>query len=538
MPLVFDRGDKKYKAYVREWSAHYKRLYCETRDNYNLHIDDYTCECNAIRTAKAKADEHFQVFTDAFKGDNLWNFIGALIGAIVGVALAVFTGGASLVASVTSITSAVVSGVVSITSTIVGGILNTNASHAIKFYNSASTALGLARNVAHTQNNTKNNARVNALIYHPYAILAESNIYKDGAPGSVSYAGGVESYNPMRGILGTKTINVLGEKITNRAHRHLAGNANYEPLDLPIPRAEHDLYNPQKINYLKIKIDSRMKQLEQGFKILAENYFGAFDDGANPLPRMFEEHQKQDLSPIINNINTESFIIQNQYYRLGLRLPLFDKLEKPGAIKIRSFYEQKGLIYVREWQRDYEFSKKYWHWQDYAIDQDGYVVYQKRNDESYNDNHKVSAKVLALLWYKQIRETPKISPLAQRYLDREHLKLSVDEEYSAKRAYEDYLIEYWQSFNVYLLDTSTNLRPNDSAYRDWHYWKYEAVVGFNPARQSYYDTIIQIRSWDQVFFNSVVEADVKLNEVETSKQNTFKTFIRAKLVEQERKIFN
>ncbi|WP_205437218.1 hypothetical protein, partial [Helicobacter suis] len=325
----------------------------------------------------------------------------------------------------------------------------------------------------------------------------------------------------------------------NRAHRHMAGNAYFDGLNLDIPKAQHNPYNPKNIEYLKIKIDKRMKQLEQGFKILAENYFGAFDEGGNPLGQMYEEHTKADITPIVSHINTESFIMQNQYYREGLRLPLFEKMEAPGKVRLRSFYESKGLVYVKEWKKDYEFEKKYGQWHEYAINTDGFIEYKKRNDQSYDESHKVGGKVLALLWFKQDRETSPKSELARAYENRENTPFaSVDEQYKAQRAYEDYLVQYWQCFSVYLLDETTDLRPNDSAYRDWHYWKYEAVTGFDNRRQSYYNTIIQVRSWDQVFFNSIVEQDVKLNEVEVNKQNTFKSFVRAKLVEQERAIFS
>ncbi|WP_205439185.1 hypothetical protein [Helicobacter suis] len=245
MPLIWDRGDKKYKRYVRDWTAHYKRLYCETRDNYHLRIDDYTCECNAIRVAKAKADEHFQVFTDAFSGGNIGNIIGAFISAIIGIGLAVFTGGASLVATIVSTTAAVTSAITGIVGSIAMGVLNANAKNALKYYQGTTSNIGIATQIAKSQTNAKN-PRVNALIYHPYEVLAEGSIYKDGAPGSVSYVG-IESFNPMRGILGTKVVNVLGERINNRAHRHMAGNAYFDGLNLDIPKAQHNPYNPKNI---------------------------------------------------------------------------------------------------------------------------------------------------------------------------------------------------------------------------------------------------------------------------------------------------
>ncbi|WP_163534088.1 hypothetical protein [Helicobacter suis] len=155
MPLVFDRGDKKYKAYVRDWTAHYKRLYCETRDNYNLLIDDYTCECNAIRTAKAKADEHFQVFVDAFSGGNIGNIIAAFISAIVGIGLAIFTGGTSLLATIVSTTAAVTSALTGIVGSIAMGVLNENSKNAIRYYQNTTSNIGIATQIAKGQTSCK-----------------------------------------------------------------------------------------------------------------------------------------------------------------------------------------------------------------------------------------------------------------------------------------------------------------------------------------------------------------------------------------------
>ncbi|WP_205439286.1 hypothetical protein, partial [Helicobacter suis] len=321
----------------------------------------------------------------------------------------------------------------------------------------------------------------------------------------------------------------------NRAHRHMAGNAYFDGLNLDIPKAQHNPYNPKNIEYLKIKIDKRMKELEQGFKILAENYFGAFDEGGNPLGRMYEEHTKADITPIVSHINTQSFIMQNQYYREGLRLPLFEKMNAPGKVRLRSFYESKGLVYVKEWKADYEFEKKYGQWHEYAIDQDGYIEYKKRNDESYNEGHKVGGKVLAILWFRQDRDTPRQSELARAYENREKAPFaSVDEQYKAQRAYEDYLVQYWQCFSVYLLDETTNLRPLNEALEKFNHIKYHAGI-IDRKDYTYQENAIQIRSANQIFSNSIGE---NLSNLELQRQKIFKSFVRAKLIEQERAIFS
>ncbi len=153
---------------------------------------------------------------------------------------------------IVSTTAAVTSAITGIVGSIAMGVLNANAKNALKYYQGTTTNIGIATNIAKSQNNTTN-PRVNALIYHPYEVLAEGSIYKDGAPGSVSYVG-IESFNPMRGILGTKVVNVLGERINNRAHRHMAGNAYYDGLNLDTPKAQHNPFfslAPKGVEWLK-----------------------------------------------------------------------------------------------------------------------------------------------------------------------------------------------------------------------------------------------------------------------------------------------
>ncbi len=71
-------------------------------------------------------------------------------------------------------------------------------------------------------------------------FLPQGHIYKGENPGSLGYKAGLEGFSPMKSILGTFKENLGAEQLNNRAHRHLAGNADYEPLDLPFPKANID----------------------------------------------------------------------------------------------------------------------------------------------------------------------------------------------------------------------------------------------------------------------------------------------------------
>ncbi|WP_163532746.1 hypothetical protein [Helicobacter suis] len=137
------------------------------------------------------------------------------------------------------------------------------------------------------------------------------------------------------------------------------------------------------------------------------------------------------------------------------------------------------------------------------------------------------------MWFRQDRETPPKSELARAYEQKARFA-SVDEQYKAQRAYEDYLVQYWGCFSVYLLDESTNLRPLNEALEKFDHIKYHAMI-IDRKDYTYQETAIQIRSADQIFSNSIGE---NLSSLELQRQKIFKSFVRAKLVEQERAIFS
>ncbi|WP_158656885.1 hypothetical protein [Helicobacter bizzozeronii] len=44
------------------------------------------------------------------------------------------------------------------------------------------------------------------------------------------------------------------------------------------------------------------------------------------LERLFKEHMRTEIHPLINQINTLDFLEKMQFYRKGERLPLFEKM--------------------------------------------------------------------------------------------------------------------------------------------------------------------------------------------------------------------
>ncbi len=80
------------------------------------------------------------------------------------------------------------------------------------------------------------------LIYNPYAICADGEVYKAGQAGGESF-NYTKAYNPAQGLLGEYALSPIDELTQNRSHKHLAGNDAYTTAQnpLPIPRKKAEL---------------------------------------------------------------------------------------------------------------------------------------------------------------------------------------------------------------------------------------------------------------------------------------------------------
>ncbi|WP_104578828.1 hypothetical protein [Helicobacter felis] len=145
MDLVWSRDSDKYRAYVRAKTHQYQKTYQDITQKYHLNISEKICKNQALKYARHAADEKFQVFTDAFKGGNLFAFIGAVFEALVGITIAVLTLGVATPMAITGVSLATVGGVSNIIGQTIMSALKENALNAQNFYSGTIQALNTAR---------------------------------------------------------------------------------------------------------------------------------------------------------------------------------------------------------------------------------------------------------------------------------------------------------------------------------------------------------------------------------------------------------
>ncbi|WP_240451796.1 hypothetical protein [Helicobacter sp. L8] len=481
MPLIGNRADPKYKAFVHNHRVYLQDVYTKYRDDYQLDISDGILERQAMLAAKAEADGHFQIFEDAFEGENLFDFIAAIIqaiiGVLVGVLVSVFNFGAGTPLGGAIIGIAVTSAVADIVGTITSSIFKDYASNATQFDQSSISGFKAGAQLI-KQNLALENTRVTyALIYNPYAIFPEGSIYKDENPGTLGYRAGLEAPNCMKGILGTKQPNLFAEQINNSAHRHKAGNAFYDPLKLPFPTSDFALNSQRTKEAMQANLKKRIAQIQEGFSMLVSERFGAFD--TQVVERLFEHHQRKFIRPMIDQLNSHDFLEKMKYYPRGHRLPLFGKIAYPDKLDLPSekeFYKRAGRVKMV----NKEGGKTY----SYEFGYDGVITLAHMHHvyESYPHEVIANGKTIwttrwevdeelkehigdtIILQRAQIKDLPSKSPQVWHYEnikdDQEELdKLEPDFLMQLEDAYHAYIVELWQCYRVTSFASFKTKRP-------------------------------------------------------------------------------
>ncbi|WP_247598268.1 hypothetical protein [Helicobacter bizzozeronii] len=510
MPLVWSRQDPLYLVYFWGVEQDYTQSYTAIKERYKLNISSNIIASQARAIAKQKADSHFHVFTDIFEGENLINFIGNLVGLIGGIALAVATFGAATPIAVAKLATSVTASVTTFAVSIAQNVIENNAQLAKSYHAQSVESLQRARQSLANMDETQQK-RSKSLIFNPYAIFPEGHIYKGENPGSLGYKAGLEGFSPMKGILGTFKENLGAEQLNNRAHRHLAGNADYDPLNLPFPKAEFKENPKDTLETYQRNLEHRMEEIKAGFKELSGNYFGAFDTSITQ--RLFNEHMRKDIHPKIDQINSYRFLEQMRYYSKGERLPLFEKMPYPDALKLPpSEFGQYGEIKLESTDEygaiqytylfDYQgvLLEAYKEWSTPYIEppkDDGRGVVTSFRHHKENLHNKGDLVVLVRQQKKGTTLPPK-SPAVLQYegiKDLENPDMPLDKEFELKEAYDGYVKAYWDCFEVEVLGASK--RPLEYAQA-------------------------QRKDLKNVFFNTTQES---LSALELEKQTMFKEFV-------------
>lgn len=515
MPLVWSRKSSQYLKFFRRKRQEKYQSYQATKKRYHLNISDLILEQQASQYAKHEANSHFQVFSDIFEGENLFKFIGNLVSLIASIALSVVDFGTSSAVSIAALSTSVTASVTNFGLSIAQDVININAQNAQSFYAQSSSSLQQATSITKSLNEKQNSINYN-LIYKPYAIFPEGHIYKGENPGSLGYKAGLEGFSPMKGILGQPTDNRQAEGLNNRAHRHLAGNADYDPLNLPFPKAEFKENTKDTLETYQRNLERRMEEIKAGFKELSGDYFGAFD--TQITQRLFNEHMHKDIHPRINQINAYRFLDQMRYYAKGERLPLFEKMPYPdalilpksefgqyGEIKIkgkRVMQEEKNIHYTPEgiYHHIFDFQgiikDSIIEWAIAKIPKNGRGLYSEFHSKTiYNKGDSI----VLLRQFKKGQTLPLKSPAVLEYeaiKDQEEPSIPLEEEFKLKEAYNAYVKAYWDCFDIEVL-TATPKRPLEYAKA-------------------------QRKDLSGVFFNTLEQP---LSALEQEKQKIFKEFV-------------
>ncbi len=527
MPLAWDRKSDNYVRFLRKRLRHHLELYTDIRDKYKLNIGEKILKSQAYAYARHEADKHFTLV-----GEAILKFVVGFVLQVVSVILSAGvnareSGGEGFKEEMAM---GLASSVLDFVANVTQSALQENAQASLEFYAKSSASLQQARDLMRGLDRSAHN-RVSSLIYQPYSIFPKGAIWEAQKPGSLGFVAGLEGYDPTKGIQGTYQESLKAEQLNNRAHRHLGGNTNYDPLNLPFPKARFEENFRRVMESIKAGLEKRQKEIKEGFKELCANYFGAFDTS---IPqRLFNEHMRAEIHPRINQLNIRSFLEKMKYYPNGERLPLFDSMAYPNPLELpQNEHARQGNITIiqRENIRCYIWvdDERAWNKRAYAdaknfkrtyIFNTGGRVVEALQDFDYSfdkqvgkdewkhyEGHKegmpydfVKGK-LAILERQRKRALPKKSAQVLEYEKIRGVEpppLSLEEEIKLKEAYDAYIKAFWGCFEIELLGVTDNNRP----------LRYAREKGWNSG---------------DVFFYTPQK---NLSELEKKKQNMFKEFI-------------
>ena len=338
---------EKQRAYKKREYNKYIAIYRQTNAQYNLGIPDNILHNSADRYADLNAKRAYPtisgVVSAMFNKKNIWKTITNILGAIVGIVLSIFppTAVAGWV-MVAGVVSSIIGGVTALTLQ----VLEIKSTQMLEFRSKQISSLGKGTHLQQEHLKAMNQQITDLLIYNPYAMLPEGELYKKDRAGSIGYQAGLEAPNPMRAINGQYKENALSKQITNTAHTNLAGNKDYNPNPLPFPTQDFK----ENAKFVKEGIMADVKahatQIQKGFSILAENYF-CFDDEST-FKYHFDRNMKERINPRILRFNCYSFIEQNKYYSKGERLPRFYHQPLPSQLKYKGLpkFDDAPLVFV------------------------------------------------------------------------------------------------------------------------------------------------------------------------------------------------
>lgn len=342
MGIAWDRDSKSYQRIKNRYKN--KRLEAFTTINaeHNLCLPKEWLEAEAEAYGRVKADSEVFLFSELDPLSMAFITVGAILTAVItiiappagwlgwtlwGVAL-----GGQVGVSVLTITQQ--------------GFLDQVA------YSLQAQALNTTTQANLTKNTleSRSNQLSDFLIYNPYAICADGEVYKAGQAGGESF-NYTKAYNPAQGLLGEYALSPIDELTQNRSHKHLAGNDAYTTAQnpLPIPRKKAELAFESVQGGIKASIQARLDQINEGYMKLSKEYFGYLDSGKH-IEKYYKHSQDKRIEPLKNRYKQNDFLHKLGNYSKGKRADFFYEYLKEH--KLTPEQRQKILQEVLEHYKD------------------------------------------------------------------------------------------------------------------------------------------------------------------------------------------
>lgn len=342
MGIAWDRDSKSYQRIKNRYKN--KRLEAFTTINaeHNLCLPQEWLEAEAEAYGRVKADSELFLFSELDPLSMAFITVGAILTTIItiiappagwlgwtlwGVAL-----GGQVGVSVLTITQQ--------------GFLDQVA------YSLQAQALNTTTQANLTKHTleARSNQLSHFLIYNPYAICADGEVYKAGQAGGESF-NYTKAYNPAQGLLGEYTLSPIDELTQNRSHKHLAGNDAYTTAQnpLPIPRKKAELAFESVQGGIKASIQARLDQINEGYMKLSKEYFGYLDSGKH-IEKYYKHSQDKRIEPLKNRYKQNDFLHKLGNYSKGKRADFFYEYLKEH--KLSPEQRQKMLQEVLEYYKD------------------------------------------------------------------------------------------------------------------------------------------------------------------------------------------
>lgn len=342
MGIAWDRDSKSYQRIKNRYKNKRLEAFMTINAEHNLCLPQEWLEAEAEAYGRVKADSEVFLFSELDPLSMAFITVGAILTTIItiiappagwlgwtlwGVAL-----GGQVGVSVLTITQQ--------------GFLDQVA------YSLQAQALNTTTQANLTKNTleARSNQLSDFLIYNPYAICADGEVYKAGQAGGESF-NYTKAYNPAQGLLGEYALSHIDELTQNRSHKHLAGNDAYTTAHnpLPIPRKKAELAFESVQGGIKASIQARLDQINEGYMKLSKEYFGYLDSGKH-IEKYYKHSQDKRIEPLKNRHKQNDFLHKLGNYSKGKRADFFYEYLKEH--KLTPEQRQKILQEVLEHYKD------------------------------------------------------------------------------------------------------------------------------------------------------------------------------------------